>query len=92
MSIHDLERTNHSLKIENSADKKQIKNLCANIGTLEGKCDELQSTIDDLKNQLETYRKKCQQQETICFTSTPAKLKTIPSTVKTEVNTLTFFP
>ncbi|KAF2890852.1 hypothetical protein ILUMI_15321, partial [Ignelater luminosus] len=58
ISIQDLERANHRLALEHSADKKHIKSLTATIETLELKCEELQGTIDDLNLQLNTYKRK----------------------------------
>lgn len=58
ISIQDLERANHRLALEHSADKKHIKSLTATIEALELKCEELQGTIDDLNIQLNTYKRK----------------------------------
>ncbi|CAG2056609.1 unnamed protein product [Timema podura] len=52
VSIQDLERANQRLALENSTDKKHIKNLCVNIDTLESKCEELQGNVQDLSSQL----------------------------------------
>nr|CAD7423909.1 unnamed protein product [Timema monikensis] len=52
VSIQDLERANQRLALENSTDKKHIKNLCVNIDTLESKCEELQGIVQDLSSQL----------------------------------------
>nr|XP_023017817.1 cerebellar degeneration-related protein 2 isoform X2 [Leptinotarsa decemlineata] len=57
VSIQDLEHTNHRLLLENAAEKKQIKNLNATIYSLEAKCEDLQSTIDDLTLQLKVLKK-----------------------------------
>ncbi|KRT85231.1 hypothetical protein AMK59_2071, partial [Oryctes borbonicus] len=67
VNIQDLERANHRLAVDNSADKKHIKSLTANIEALELKCEQLQSSIDDLTLQLEVSRRKSQR------VSTPAK-------------------
>ncbi|CAH4032217.1 cerebellar degeneration-related protein 2 isoform X1 [Pieris brassicae] len=58
VSIQDLERANHRLAVDHAADKKHIKTLCGNIETLEGKCEELQKTVDDLYSQLEIFRRR----------------------------------
>ncbi|XP_063972089.1 cerebellar degeneration-related protein 2 isoform X2 [Diachasmimorpha longicaudata] len=51
VSIQDLERANHRLVVENTADKKLIKSQCLTIENLEAKIDELQKKFDDLKHQ-----------------------------------------
>ncbi|XP_060528521.1 cerebellar degeneration-related protein 2-like isoform X2 [Cylas formicarius] len=58
VSIQDLERANHRLALDNSAEKKHIKGLNATIESLEAKCEDLQSTIDELKLQVDVLRKK----------------------------------
>nr|XP_026494924.1 cerebellar degeneration-related protein 2 isoform X2 [Vanessa tameamea] len=58
VSIQDLERANHRLAVDHSADKKHIKTLCSNIEGLENKCEELQKTVDDLNAQLEIVRRR----------------------------------
>lgn len=58
VSIQDLERANHRLALESSSDKKHLKNLTANIESLELKCEELQGTIDDLNLQLDSYKRR----------------------------------
>ncbi|XP_061712033.1 cerebellar degeneration-related protein 2 isoform X1 [Cydia pomonella] len=60
VSIQDLERANHRLAVDHAADKKHIKTLCSNIETLEGKCEELQKTVDDLNAQLEIARRRAE--------------------------------
>lgn len=60
VSIQDLERANHRLALENSADKKHIKTLTTTIENLEAKCEELQGTIDDLRLQVDIVRRKAQ--------------------------------
>ncbi|KAI4461198.1 centrocortin family member [Holotrichia oblita] len=64
VNIQDLERANHRLAVDNSADKKHIKSLTANIEALELKCEHLQSSIDDLTLQLEVARRKSQRLST----------------------------
>lgn len=64
VNIQDLERANHRLAVDNSADKKHIKSLTANIEALEVKCEQLQSNIDDLTLQLELARRKSQKLST----------------------------
>ncbi|KAK9730272.1 hypothetical protein QE152_g15335 [Popillia japonica] len=64
VNIQDLERANHRLAVDNSADKKHIKSLTANIEALELKCEHLQSSIDDLTLQLEVSRRKSQRLST----------------------------
>lgn len=61
VSIQDLERANHRLVFENSANKKHVKSLTATIEGLEGKCEELQTTIDDLRLQNDCLRRKVHQ-------------------------------
>ncbi|XP_047528339.1 cerebellar degeneration-related protein 2 isoform X1 [Vanessa atalanta] len=58
VSIQDLERANHRLAVDHSADKKHIKTLCSNIEGLENKCEELQKNVDDLNAQLEIVRRR----------------------------------
>lgn len=58
-----MERANHRLAVENSADKKHIKSLTANIETLEAKCEDLQSTIDDLRIQVDVLKRKTQRSQ-----------------------------
>ncbi|XP_014612787.1 PREDICTED: epidermal growth factor receptor substrate 15 homolog [Polistes canadensis] len=53
VSIQDLERANHRLVVENTADKKLLKNQCLTIENLETRCEELQKKIDDLTSQRE---------------------------------------
>ncbi|XP_030033204.2 cerebellar degeneration-related protein 2-like isoform X2 [Manduca sexta] len=60
VSIQELERANHRLAVDHAGDKKHIKTLCSNIETLEGKCEELQKTVDDLNAQLEIYRRRAE--------------------------------
>ncbi|XP_014368130.2 nipped-B-like protein B isoform X1 [Papilio machaon] len=60
VSIQDLERANHRLAVDHAADKKHIKTLCSNIETLEGRCEELQKTVDDLNAQLEIVRRRAE--------------------------------
>lgn len=57
-SIQDLERANHRLVVENTADKKQIKSLNSNVENLEIKCDELQNLVDDLNLQIDILKRK----------------------------------
>ncbi|GJQ71650.1 hypothetical protein Trydic_g11347 [Trypoxylus dichotomus] len=64
VNIQDLERANHRLAVDNSADKKHIKSLTANIEALELKCEQLQTSIDDLTLQLEVARRKSQRVST----------------------------
>lgn len=60
VNILDLERTNHRLGVENLDNKRNIKGLTANNEALELKNEQLQSSIDDLKLQLELERRKSQ--------------------------------
>ncbi|XP_068629376.1 cerebellar degeneration-related protein 2-like isoform X2 [Battus philenor] len=60
VSIQDLERANHRLAVDHAGDKKHIKTLCSNIETLEGRCEELQKTVDDLNAQLEIVRRRAE--------------------------------
>ncbi|XP_072386792.1 uncharacterized protein Cen isoform X1 [Diabrotica undecimpunctata] len=60
VSIQDLERANHRLVLENSSDKKIIKTINATVDALEAKVEELQSTNDDLKLQLDILKRKSQ--------------------------------
>ncbi|XP_049823127.1 cerebellar degeneration-related protein 2-like isoform X3 [Aethina tumida] len=61
VSIQDLERANHRLALENSADKKHIKSLNATVESLEAKCEDLQGVIDELRIQVDGLRKRTQQ-------------------------------
>ncbi|CAH1112822.1 unnamed protein product [Psylliodes chrysocephalus] len=72
VSIHDLERANHRLVLENAAEKKIIKNLNVTIDGLETKVEELQSTIDDLTMQLDLLKRKSQRTFEV---STPSNYK-----------------
>nr|CAI5862874.1 unnamed protein product [Callosobruchus analis] len=63
VSIQDLERANHRLVLENAAEKKHIKSLNATVETLESKCEELQSTVDDLNLQIDILKRKSQRAE-----------------------------
>ncbi|KAL3268251.1 hypothetical protein HHI36_007375 [Cryptolaemus montrouzieri] len=58
ISIHDLERANHRLLLENAAEKKHVKSLAATIEGLESKNEELLSSIDDLRLQVDILKKK----------------------------------
>lgn len=58
VNIQDLERANHRLAVENSVDKKLIKNLTSNVETLEARCEELQSGIEDLRTQVDALRRR----------------------------------
>lgn len=60
VSIQDLELANHRLTLENASNRKQIKNLTASIEAAETKCEDLQSTIDDLTRKLDNYKRKVQ--------------------------------
>lgn len=60
VSIQDLERANHRLVLDNSAEKKHIKSLNTTIESLEAKCEELQSTTDDLRLQVDVLRRRSQ--------------------------------
>ncbi|XP_026742633.1 cerebellar degeneration-related protein 2-like isoform X1 [Trichoplusia ni] len=65
VSIQDLERANHRLAVDHAAEKKHIKTLCANIETLESKCEDLQKTVDDLNAQLEISRRRAERKPEI---------------------------
>ncbi|CAG9821922.1 unnamed protein product [Phaedon cochleariae] len=58
VSIQDLERANHRLVLDNSAEKKHVKSLNATVEALEAKCEELQSTIDDLNLQVDLVKRR----------------------------------
>ncbi|XP_018567518.1 cerebellar degeneration-related protein 2-like isoform X2 [Anoplophora glabripennis] len=63
VSIQDLERANHRLVLENSAEKKHVKSLNTTIESLETKCEEFQSTIDDLRLQVDVLRRRSQRND-----------------------------
>lgn len=46
--------------MENSSNKKQIKTLKTTIEGLEAKCEELQSTVDDLTVQVDVWKNRSQ--------------------------------
>ncbi|KAK9882652.1 hypothetical protein WA026_022518 [Henosepilachna vigintioctopunctata] len=58
VSIHELEHANHRLVLENAAEKKHVKSLGLTIDSLETKNEELLSTIDDLRLQIDILKKK----------------------------------
>lgn len=58
VSIQDLERANHRLALDNSADKKQIKSQGVNIESLEARCEELQKKLDELTAEHETLLRR----------------------------------
>ncbi|KAG5682980.1 hypothetical protein PVAND_012294 [Polypedilum vanderplanki] len=58
ISIHDLEREKHQLTIENSLNKKHIKELNETLEKLEQKCEELTKQYEDVKHILEQERRK----------------------------------
>ncbi|KAL1494740.1 hypothetical protein ABEB36_010287 [Hypothenemus hampei] len=58
VSIQDLERTNHRLQFEHNSDKKHMKSLNVAIEQLEGKNEDLQGVIDDLRLQIDVLKKK----------------------------------
>ncbi|KAG8036113.1 hypothetical protein G9C98_004693 [Cotesia typhae] len=63
VSIQDLERANHRLVVESTANKKLVKSQCLTIENLEAKCEELSKTIDELKTQHENYIRKLQSKQ-----------------------------
>ncbi|CAH0692497.1 unnamed protein product [Chilo suppressalis] len=87
VSIQDLERANHRLAVDHAAEKKHIKTLCANIETLESRCEELQKTVDDLNAQLEIARRRAERKpETEKPKEKDKKLEpTTPNSKKPEV-------
>lgn len=48
------------LVLENAAEKKHIKNLNTTIECLETKCEELQSSIDDIHLQMDLLKRRSQ--------------------------------
>ncbi|XP_065364190.1 uncharacterized protein centrocortin isoform X2 [Calliphora vicina] len=58
VGIQDLERANHRLLVENTADKKHIKTLGHNIETLEARCEELTKQLDECRQSLTFERRK----------------------------------
>ncbi|XP_055709144.1 cerebellar degeneration-related protein 2-like isoform X2 [Phlebotomus papatasi] len=63
ISISDLERANHRLVLENSADKKHIKTLCHTVETLESRCEELVKQNEDLNKIIAMDRRKKERQQ-----------------------------
>lgn len=53
-----MERANQRLALDNSADKKQIKTLCAYRDILEARCEELQKSLDDARVQQTIQKEK----------------------------------
>ncbi|CAH1718371.1 unnamed protein product [Chironomus riparius] len=58
ISIHDLEREKHQLIIENSFNKKHIKELNETVEKLEQKCEEATKQFEDVRHILEQERRK----------------------------------
>lgn len=58
VSIQDLERANQRLTLDNSSDKKHIKNLCSQIESLEARCEELQKSLDEMTVTQEAARRR----------------------------------
>ncbi|KAM7349175.1 cerebellar degeneration-related protein 2-like isoform 2-T2 [Cochliomyia hominivorax] len=58
VGIQDLERANHRLLVENTADKKHIKTLGHNIETLEARCEELTKQLEECRQSLTVERRK----------------------------------
>ncbi|XP_046802546.1 uncharacterized protein LOC111684866 isoform X2 [Lucilia cuprina] len=58
VGIQDLERANHRLLVENTADKKHIKTLGHNIETLEARCEELTKQLEECRQSLTFERRK----------------------------------
>ncbi|KAH9636814.1 hypothetical protein HF086_017017 [Spodoptera exigua] len=82
VSIQDLERANHRLAVDHAADKKHIKTLCANIETLENKCEDLQKTVDDLNAQLEISRRRAERKTEVEVPKEKEKSVELTLTVK----------
>ncbi|XP_076755876.1 uncharacterized protein LOC143426351 isoform X1 [Xylocopa sonorina] len=72
VSIQDLERANHRLVIENTSDKKLIKNQCLTIEGLEAQREELQKKIDEITEQHESLLR----QQTAIHSTTTAQTQT----------------
>ncbi|CAH0555206.1 unnamed protein product [Brassicogethes aeneus] len=103
VSIQDLERANHRLVLETSAEKKHIKSLNSTIETLEAKCEDLQGVVDDLRLELDVLKRKNQRndnedscifksQEIINLKSIPAEGRVSsknPATQKNETSVKT---
>uniref|UniRef100_A0A1B6CRN1 HAP1 N-terminal domain-containing protein n=1 Tax=Clastoptera arizonana TaxID=38151 RepID=A0A1B6CRN1_9HEMI len=73
VSIQDLERANQRLTVDNSADKKHIKSLCAQIDSLESRCEELQKSVDEMTVAQETVRRR--QRRSVCTPDEPVAPK-----------------
>ncbi|XP_073834510.1 cerebellar degeneration-related protein 2-like isoform X1 [Musca autumnalis] len=58
VGIQDLERANHRLLVENTADKKHIKTLSHTIETLEARTEELTKQLDDVRQALTAEKRK----------------------------------
>ncbi|VVD02374.1 cerebellar degeneration-related protein 2-like isoform X2 [Leptidea sinapis] len=88
VSIQDLERANHKLAVDHANDKKQIKSLSSGAEVLESRCEDLQKTVDDLKAQLELFRRRTERKAEI---DKPKDQKPVVATgatanKKTEIN------
>jgi len=57
VSIHDLERANHRLAVENGTNKKQLKSYTATIESLEAKLEEHNGVIEGLRKELDCCKK-----------------------------------
>ncbi|KAK8737869.1 hypothetical protein OTU49_004284 [Cherax quadricarinatus] len=49
ISIQDLEKNNQRLAAEGASDKRKIKSLCANLESLEARCDDLQKNLEEAR-------------------------------------------
>ncbi|XP_075154587.1 cerebellar degeneration-related protein 2-like isoform X2 [Haematobia irritans] len=58
VGIQDLERANHRLLVENTADKKHIKTLGHNIENLEARTEELTKQLEETRQLLTAERRK----------------------------------
>ncbi|GAB0093395.1 uncharacterized protein DMENIID0001_084890 [Sergentomyia squamirostris] len=63
INISELERANHRLVLENTADKKHIKTLCHTVETLETRCEEVVKQNDDLNRIIAMERRKKERQQ-----------------------------
>lgn len=62
VSIQDLERANHRLALDHTADKKHIKSLTGTVEGLETKCEDLQKNVEELSRLLELQKRRAERQ------------------------------
>ncbi|XP_070495800.1 cerebellar degeneration-related protein 2-like isoform X3 [Chironomus tepperi] len=69
ISIHDLEREKHQLIIENSFNKKHIKELNETLEKLEQRCEDATKQFEDVRHILEQERRRNERDGNVCNSS-----------------------